>query len=193
MPRTPATKNGPKVVAGPKAETNAKGEVLPISETAYPSVVGDALLRCLGACGEVKAASRFQFHGPKAEGNGRYLECTACQLARLEENKARKAKGKDALPRPRATVAGAAKAAPKASKAPAKRTPPKKAPRASTPGPTKTANKAAAQARAAKATAKATETPTMARPAAPAAPRSRQDKLAGIEARAEARKATASA
>ena len=143
MPRTTTRKANLKVVAGTPAMTNAKGEVLPISETSYPSAIGEGVvLRCLGACGEVKPASRFQFHGPKASGNGRYVECTACQLARLAENKARRAKGRPTIDRPRAAMRGAAP-----SKARPKRQPPKKAPRASTPGPTRAANAAARKAR----------------------------------------------
>src|SRR5262249_5735477 len=72
------------VHAGPAAWYGANGEVLPMSATAYPELVAGegALLRCLGACGDLKKAGAFPCTANKGDGKGRYLECGACQAKR---------------------------------------------------------------------------------------------------------------
>jgi len=103
-----ATLSDLPVHAGPAAWLAANGEVLPMSATAYPELVaGDgAMLRCLGACGDLKKAGAFPCTANKGDGKGRYLECGACQGKRLAANKLAKAEGRegDVQDRPRATV-----------------------------------------------------------------------------------------
>ena len=94
------------VYAGPLAWLGADGEILPMSATAYPELIPaeGVQLRCLGACGELKKAGAFPCTANKGDGKGRYLECGACQAKRLAENKARKERGEEPLPRPRAAT-----------------------------------------------------------------------------------------
>jgi hypothetical protein len=94
------------VYAGPLAWLDPEGLVLPMSATAYPELIPaeGVQLRCLGACGEIKSAGAFPCTANKGDGKGRYLECGACQGKRLAENKARKERGEEPLPRPRATL-----------------------------------------------------------------------------------------
>jgi hypothetical protein len=101
-----AKPSGLAVYAGPPAWLDAEGLVLPMSATAYPELIPaeGVLLRCLGACGEIKKAGAFPCTANKGDGKGRYLECGACQGKRLAENKARKERGEEPLPRPRATL-----------------------------------------------------------------------------------------
>ena len=93
------------VLAGPDAVLDRHGRVLPVRANAYPEVVaGEGItLRCLG-CRKDVAASRFQHHGSKGDGKGRYVECTPCFEARLAENKRRRAAGEETIPAPRAKV-----------------------------------------------------------------------------------------
>ena len=101
--RTVSTAGAPAVYAGPAAALGPGGDVMPMTASSYPEVV-DGHLICLGACGERKSASRFPFTHNKGTGQGRYLECGACQTVRLAANKERRAAGQEILARPRATV-----------------------------------------------------------------------------------------
>ncbi len=109
QPRTGGTA-GLAVHAGPHAHIDrATGYILAIRPAAYPELI-EGELRCLGACGELRPAARFPFIASKGDGRGRFVECTACQAARLAENKTRKAAGKAPIARPLAEVAAPAEA-----------------------------------------------------------------------------------
>jgi len=101
-----AATTAPAVHAGPAAQLDTDGQVLPMNASAYPEVT-DGALRCLGACGQHQPAARFPFTASKGDGKGRYIECGACQRQRLAANKERRSAGQEPLARPRATtVAG---------------------------------------------------------------------------------------
>ncbi len=97
-----------EVHAGPAAELDAQGMVMPISATAYPELLAAGTLVCLGACGQAKSAGTFPIHGNRGDGKGRYVECSHCQVARLAANVAARAAGTPTTPRPRAVVPPAA-------------------------------------------------------------------------------------
>lgn len=92
----------PEVYAGPVARVAPDGLVMPATATSYPEVMEGDLWCHTG--GHLAKASAFPFVTKKGSGKGRLLECAKHWHERLEENKARRAVGKDPIKAPRAEV-----------------------------------------------------------------------------------------
>lgn len=94
-----------EVYAGPTAQYNEAGEVLGLRPAIYPEVKeqtvdGETTMLWCPGCEELHPSTNFGFVVRRGTGDGKRVTCRKHQTARLEENKARKARGEDTLPSP---------------------------------------------------------------------------------------------